>query len=289
MAVLLGAIAIANKVRGHAFSLVPQTLGNPELIGFVTLPALLPLVFGGQIGSALATLLGNLALLGLIFSVGAYGLPAILRWTLGRIAGQLQASFGLIAKAVPLLAIFVLLSFPTTELWQIFAGPTRAIFALLLGLFAVLGTAFLVVRLPREARRLEQEVGEGPPLESRQLANVGLVMFVSQALQVLVVSFVIFAFLTAFGVLAIDVHLQTEWAGERGDVIIDFKLFGETLEVTTQLLRVSAGLAAFSGFYFAIAMLTDDTYRSEFLEELTSEMRRSFKERAEYLKLRGAK
>ena len=33
-------------------------------------------------------------------------------------------------------------------------------------------------------------------------------------------------------------------------------------------------------------MLTDSTYREEFLEELTSEMRRSFSERAEYLKLR---
>jgi chemotaxis methyl-accepting protein methylase len=33
-------------------------------------------------------------------------------------------------------------------------------------------------------------------------------------------------------------------------------------------------------------MLTDSTYRQEFLEELTSEMGRSFRERAEYLKLR---
>ncbi len=42
------------------------------------------------------------------------------------------------------------------------------------------------------------------------------------------------------------------------------------------------------GFYFAIAMLTDSTYRQEFLDELDEEMRRSFRERAEYLKLRGA-
>ena len=34
-------------------------------------------------------------------------------------------------------------------------------------------------------------------------------------------------------------------------------------------------------------MLTDDVYRREFLEELTSEMRESFCERAEYLRLRG--
>jgi hypothetical protein len=49
---------------------------------------------------------------------------------------------------------------------------------------------------------------------------------------------------------------------------------------------VALGLAAFSGFYFAIAIFTDSTYRAEFLDELTSEMRASFEERAAYLRLR---
>ena len=62
---------------------------------------------------------------------------------------------------------------------------------------------------------------------------------------------------------------------------------GEDFQVTKELLRVSGGLAAFSGFYFAISMLTDSTYREEFLSELTSEMKESFSERAEYLKLRA--
>jgi hypothetical protein len=51
---------------------------------------------------------------------------------------------------------------------------------------------------------------------------------------------------------------------------------------------VAGGLAAFSALYFAIAMLTDVTYREEFLEELTAELRTVFRERADYLRLRGA-
>ena len=47
-------------------------------------------------------------------------------------------------------------------------------------------------------------------------------------------------------------------------------------------------IAAFTGLYFAISMLTDDVYRREFLEELTSEMRQSFRDRAEYLRLRSS-
>ena len=35
-------------------------------------------------------------------------------------------------------------------------------------------------------------------------------------------------------------------------------------------------------------MLTDSTYREEFLDELTGEMRQTFRARAEYLRLRAA-
>jgi hypothetical protein len=52
------------------------------------------------------------------------------------------------------------------------------------------------------------------------------------------------------------------------------------------LLNVARG-RRFSGFYFAVAMLTDSTYREEFLEELSEEMRQSFRARAEYLRLRA--
>jgi hypothetical protein len=111
-------------------------------------------------------------------------------------------------------------------------------------------------------------------------------MFVSQAAQVLLVSLMIAAFLTVFGVLAIDESLREDWLGTPGNELLSFNLLGERLELTGELLRVAVGLAAFSGFYFSIAIFTDSTYRQEFLEELTSEMRRSFKERAEYLRLR---
>jgi hypothetical protein len=91
---------------------------------------------------------------------------------LTRIVSQLRSAFSLIARAVPLLAIFVLLSFPTQELWEIFSNPTRGIFATIIGMLALLGVAFLAVRLPREARRLEDEAGgDSPPLRRRQLFN----------------------------------------------------------------------------------------------------------------------
>jgi hypothetical protein len=288
LVIILVAIAMLNRARGRAPRAIPEHLGKTELAGFVLIPAVLPLIFGGQAGSALVTAGANLLLLALIYAVVGLGLFSIIRWVLERILAQLRSAFTLLARAVPLLAIFVLLSFPTQELWEIFTNPTRGIYAVILGLLALLGGAFLAVRLPREARELEREVGqESAPLRRGQLFNVELVMFVSQAVQVLLVSAMIGAFLTVFGVLAVDDSLRVDWIGTSGRELFHFNLFGERLELTSQLLRTAVGLAAFSGFYFSIAIFTDSTYREEFLGELTSEMRRSFKDRAEYLRLRA--
>ena len=52
--------------------------------------------------------------------------------------------------------------------------------------------------------------------------------------------------------------------------------------------RVSSALAAFSGLYYAIAVLSDSTYREEFLEELQTSLHETFGDRARYLQARRA-
>ena len=56
-----------------------------------------------------------------------------------------------------------------------------------------------------------------------------------------------------------------------------------------QVIVVSSGaIAAFGGVYYAIAVLTDSTYREEFLEDIVGELRETFALRTEYLALRGS-
>ncbi len=289
VAIVLAAIAILNVVQGRPVRAVPNRLGKTELAAFVILPALLPLIFGGQLGSAATTVAANLLILAVIYAVFVYGLLAIVRWVFGRLAGQLRSSLGLLANAVPLLAIFALLSFASQEMWQIFGTVSTFAYFCTIGLFVLLGSAFLAVRMPLEARRLEAEAGgDGPPLSRAQRFNVGLVLFVSQGLQVLFVSLSIGIFFVIFGLLAIDETARQSWLGENGNVLLTISVGGDQFELTSQLLRVAGGLAAFSGFYFAVAMLTDSTYREEFLTELTDEMRTTFRNRAEYLRLRSS-
>ena len=125
LAILLVAIAVLNRARGRPFSAIPRRLGKAELAGFVLVPAVLPLIFGGQFRSALVTAAANLLLLCPIYAVVGLGLVAIVRWVVSRIVSQLRSALTLLARAVPLLAIFVLLSFPTQELWECSATRPR--------------------------------------------------------------------------------------------------------------------------------------------------------------------
>ena len=66
------------------------------------------------------------------------------------------------------------------------------------------------------------------------------------------------------------------------------EVLGGRITITEELLRVSGAIAAFGGVYYAIAVLTDSTYREEFLEDIVGELRETFRLRTEYLALRGS-
>jgi hypothetical protein len=285
LAILFFAVVAVNRGRGRPLLAVPEEVGRVELAAFVLVPALLPLVFGGQWLSALVTAAANLALLALIYGVVGYGLLSIVRWVLGRLLRQLASSLGLLARAIPLLMIFSVVLFLTAEMWEVFGDAPLASLAILGSLFVLLGASFLVARLPGEVRELERDMGEeGPALDRRQRLNVALILFVSQALQVLVVSLAIAAFFVAVGLIAIDETLQDAWLGDPAHVLVRLDVLSVKAVVTEELLRVSGAIAAFTGLYFAISMLTDEVFRREFVDELTAELRATFRARVEYLR-----
>lgn len=286
MVALALVLGVVNRLRGRPFLSLPRRVGRPELAAFVIVPALLPGLFSGHWGIASLTALFNLALLALILGVIGFGLVHIVWWALSRFLDELSRSLGMLAKAVPLLMIFSLILFLTPELWQVFATLPNASLAIMIALFVSLGACFLVVRLPREVASLESDAAAGgPPLRSRQRFNVGLVLFVSQSLQVLMVSLAVAVFFVVFGLLTVDAALIADWTKAPADLILEFPLGGRQAQLTVELLKVAAAIASFTGLYFAISMLTDDLYRREFLTRITDEMTRTFARRVRYIAL----
>jgi hypothetical protein len=70
--------------------------------------------------------------------------------------------------------------------------------------------------------------------------------------------------------------------------VTSFELLGEEARVTTELLRVAGGVAGLSGLYYAIAVLTDATYRDQFMDRLSTDMGAVFADRERYLQQRAA-
>ena len=280
LAIMAAAFGLVNRLQRRPFLSVPRRVGPPELVVFVLVPSLLPLVFGGQFVSALVTVGALALLLVMVYLVVGFGLLSILRWAGARLFGGLGSSLQTLVRAIPLLL------FLTQETWQVLAAAPRAFIGAVAVLVMGLGVLFLVARVPREVAALERDAAAGGPALSRwQRANVGLVLFVSQALQVLFVGIGVGVFFTVFGAFTVSPNVLTEWIGNAGHPLLRFPLLGQHVVITQELLRVAGAIGAFSGLYYAITALIDPNYRQEFLGDITEEMRSVFEARASYLLL----
>jgi hypothetical protein len=308
-AILLGGWAMSNRVRGLPAWRRPEQVGPSELAVFVIVPALLPVLFGGQLVAGLLTAMANLALLVVVYLGTSYGVVPMTRWAAVRLWRQVGSVLGLLVRALPLLLLFVTFLFVNAEVWAVADAMDAAYFWSIAGLFAAIGVVFLVSRLPREVGQLTSFTGEeelrryaagtpadvlevrpgsvaaaAPPLTRRQWGNVGLVLLFTQGLQVLLVSVMMGAFFVVFGLLAITPEIVESWtAAPIGDPLVRFGLWGRDVLVTGELLRVSGFLAAFSGLYFTVYVVTDATYRQEFFEEVVAEVRQALAVRTLYL------
>ena len=315
-AVLLGSWAAINRLRGRRALARPVAVTRVDMAVFVLVPAFLPVLFGGQLREALALAAVNVLILLAVVYLGSYGLVTLLRWAIRKMVGQLRAVFGLLARALPMLLLIVALLLFTPEVWQVAANLEGPYLAATLGLLFAMGVGFLLTRLPGEIARLGQVesdealaalcdgtpaagcsdgVDPSPlPLSRHERGNVALVVVVSQGIQVMLVAIVMGLFFVLFGLVAIRPEVVLSWVQKPElDAIFTWGN-GEDVVLTGELIRVALFLAAFSGFYFTVYVITDETYRREFFDEVVAEVRQALAVRTVYLRalvpngLRGA-
>lgn len=304
--------ALVNRARGERWSKLPERVGPAELAVFVLVPTALPLVFGGQVGSALASFVGNLVLLAIVYLVTSYGLVPLTRWALGESKREIGTVLGLFGRALPLLLLFSVALFINTEVWMVSASLSVPLFWVTIAFFVLVGTGFLLIRLPSELGRLREQLA-GPelavacegtpmaataaalvdagdvapvPLTRRQQGNVLLVLLFSQGVQVVLVTLAMAAFFFTFGLVAIRPPVVAAWLGDiETQVLASWEIGGQPFEITRALINVAGFLGALSGFYFTVYVITDSTYRAEFFSEILDEVRQSLAVRNAYLAL----
>ena len=286
LAVLIGGFGVLNGLRGRPFWSLPTRFGIPELSVFVLLPALFPLATEGQVRQFFGIAFGNLLLVGLMYVVIGYGLIATTYWSLRRLAGDLAGSIASMVRALPLLLVFSLVLFINTEMWQVFTGMPVAFILFSVAAFTLLSTLFLMARLPKELDAIERDADSGPPLRRLQRLNLSVSLVIRQWVQTLVVSSGVGLFFVAFGMLAVNRHIYQSWGVDPGSWSYDVQLLGHPMVISAALVKVAVGIANFTGLYYSIALMTDSSYREEFLDNVTAELRTLFAARAEYLALR---
>ena len=307
VALLLVTWMVANRVRRRPWFERPREVGNAELAVFVIGPVLPSLVFGQQWGDALQTTLEGAGLLLVIYVGTSYAVLPLTRWAVRHLATQLTALLGLVARALPLLLLIVTFSFLGAEVWEMAAALPLLVFPVVLALFALTAAALLLSGLPDQvasigefaswdevARLIEPTPAVGGPLPAsgapppaalsrRERLNLALVLLFTQGVQITLVAATMGLFLTALGFLIMGEDTIANWT-QRSEVHVLASVDGggRQLVLTAELLRVSAFLAIVTGFYFAVYLATDDTYRTAFRDDTDNELRQALAVRAAY-------
>lgn len=318
-AVLLGAAAAVNLLRGRRALSLPDRVGVPELALFLVVPASLPLLFDGLNWQRAAILLvqGVLVLVATV-AVVDFALLSMARWAVGESVRTIRLVAQLAARTLPTLLLLVTFIFLNAEMWQVAHDFTGWRFVLTLLLFLLVGSAFVLSNTTGRSSQIAHfddwdqvdracaDAGcdlsgtavppEAPDAELglRARVNVVLVLFLSQGLQVLAVALAVFVFYVVFGLLTVPASTVVAWVGAEPLFLVE--RFPDWLDgvplvtpvaevVSVELLRVAAFIGAFAGLQVAISSTIDASYRAEFLGRISAEVREAV---AVGLRLRAA-
>jgi hypothetical protein len=316
VALMAGGFVVVNRLRGRRAFRLPDDIGWLDIGLYLLLPAI-PTAIGAEgsvVEAVVVVVVVNLAILVIAAVVTSWGLLPMMRWSVGQLRVQITHVLDLALKSLPILLLFSAFIFLNAEMWQVANDFTLPLFAAVAALLVTIGSAFVGVsvrRLTVDLARFSSwsEVGarcgdtpvaslvpgpgepppETPRLTRRAEWNLGLLLFVAQAIQILLVAVVITGFYLLFGLLTVREDTLLQWTTvaeltSSDDWARRFTLFGDELIFTRQLVFVSAFIGIMSGLQFAVQLVTDESYRAEFADDMTSEIREALAVRAVYLR-----
>lgn len=290
----------------------------PLAVGGLLLAAVVGVGLGlvsGEMSAAPALVLSAAVALGVGYLTTSLRARPILTFAASRTLTSVRLLASTLTRAIPLLLVFLTFLFVNAEAWQMTASLSFATHWVVMLLLLGTGVVFLLARLPEEVDRLDAEVDDdvlvracaGTPMERTcarlldeptddpagdpahharvtgfERANLVIALLVIQLVQVAFLVVGIFAFLVLFGSIIMQEQTQLAWTTLEATHHVPF-----LRSVSVELVKVSLFLAAFSGLYFTVNAVTDDTYRSQFFSLVTRELERAVGVRAVYLAARA--
>jgi len=235
----------------------------------------------------------------------------IARWAARHSWSNLYLLVPLATRALPFLLLFITFLFINTEVWMVASAMDARLLWTCVGIFALIAVAFLQQPFRDEIDRVGTELeGErlvetcaGTPVASAareiqdqphlsaevagirlpllQRRNLFLMLFITQAIQVILLAMVVFVFFIVFGAVAIRPVVVEAWLGHAPTYLV------EPLNLSRELLRVAVFLSAFAGLYFTVQAVLDKTYRREFFSQVSQGLEQAVGVRKVYVALRA--
>jgi hypothetical protein len=306
--VVVAAVVVANRARGRRPLALPDDVGWPEVAVFVLVPPLLPLLISRDGGQALGLLAANVVLLVVAYFVTSYGVVPTSWWAARQIRRQVTSLGTLLARSLPLLLLVTMFMFFNAELWKVVDDLPPGFLAVALAILVVTGSAFVLLLLGSEIEGSARfarwsEVGgqlggtpvdgvdlttlaEPPPelaLPRRAHTNIAVLLFASQATQILLVTAAIVAFYVLFGAFTVIDTTIEQWTGSAAITVWwRVELFGSEVAVTSELVRTSLFVGAIAGLQFTVVALTDQSYRERLASDVRAGIRRTLAVREVY-------
>ena len=311
------AVALVNRLRGRRPFQRPDDIGLLELAMFVVVPPVLaslaaddrPVAFGAWAAV-------NVGILLLAYVVTSFALVPMTRWAAGRMWREVGHLGDLLIRSLPLLVLFSAFLFLNAEIWRVAHDFDTTYFLVVVAGIVALGSVFVVVFLAREVLVLGsfetwdevcalcrssplasvevsslEGVPSPEPLRRLERVNLALVMFVSLAIQIVLVVLGVWLLYLLFGLFTVRLPTISSWITEPvpgRDLWLETDAFGPTIAITRHLVLVSGFIATFAGFQFTVSVLTDTTYRREFADDLADEIRESLAVRTLSRELAGS-
>jgi hypothetical protein len=261
---------------------------------------------------AVSMALAAAALVAVVRGARVFRVRLIAKWALAHAWEGRSLLVPLATRALPFLLLFITFLFINTEVWQVASSLSRPLLWSTVAVFVVLAVAFLAPSFDKEISRLGAEVeGErlaascaGTPVASaareildephlaREVAgirlrglqrnNLLLMLFVTQAIQVVSLALIVFTFFVVFGSIAIQPDVIESWVGHAPT----YETGGLHL-VSNELFSVAVFLSGFAGLYFTVQAVIDQNYRREFFSQIEDDLQRAIGVRKVYVALRA--
>ncbi len=312
VAIALVAVAAVNRFNHRRLFQIPDRVGLVELAVFVLVPPLLPALFSEnpwRDASGLA--LVNMGILLATYLVVSFGLLPMMVWAASYSFHQIALIGRLLGRILPLLLLFSAFLFLNAEVWQVAHDFSWPFYVIVVGVVGCISLGSVAVRIPAELVGLARfsswqqacdlvnncdsplapasppansAIAGVPPLGRLDRLNLALLMFVAQAVRVVLVGLFIGVFYVAFGLLTVREATILSWvATDSLNPVARFGLFGQELVFTWELLAVAGFIAVLSALQFAVSSVTDKAYREYFYDDMANEAREVLATRAIYL------